>query len=121
MRQEAGSELGPASVSALATIDRLEALTPGELARAERIQPPTATRLLARLAEEGLIIKAPDPDDGRCSIVSTTAEGQALLKRLRGRKNAYLARRMKRLSEDDVDALDRAAEILERVLEENDS
>lgn len=119
MRQEAGSELGPASVSALASIDRSGPLTPGELARAERIQPPTATRLLARLSDDGLIIRAPDPDDGRCSIVSTTAEGKALLKRLRGRKNAYLARRMKRLSEDDVAALERAAEILERVLEED--
>ena len=119
MRQEAGSELGPASVSALATIDRLGPLTPSELANAERIQRPTATRLLVRLEEEGLVTRAADPSDGRCSIVTATAEGTALLKRLRGRKNAYLAQRMKKLPDEDVIALERAAEILERVLEED--
>jgi len=121
MRQEAGSELGPSGVSALATIERAGPLTPSELARHERIKRPTATRILARLAEEGLVTRASDPTDGRCSIVTVSAEGRALLKRLRRRKNAYLARRMEELPDDDVAALDRAAEILERVLEEDES
>ncbi len=119
MRQEANAELGPASLSALATVERLGPLTPSELAKAERIQRPTATRLLAGLTEKGLLTRAADPTDGRCSIVSATPAGSALLKRLRGRKNAYLAKRMKDLSDDDVAALERAAEILERVLEED--
>ena len=62
MRQEAGSELGPASVSALATIDRAGPLTSSELAKAERIKRPTVSRLLARLEEEGLVTRTPDPD-----------------------------------------------------------
>ena len=119
MRQEANPELGPASLSALASIDRHGPLTPSELAKAEHIQRPTATRLLAGLSEKGLVTRAADPTDGRCSIVSTTPEGKAMLKHLRGRKNAYLAKRMKDLSDDDVAALERAAEILERVLEED--
>ena len=94
-------------------------LTPSELAKAEHIQRPTATRLLAGLSDKGLVTRAADPTDGRCSIVSTTPEGKAMLKHLRGRKNAYLAKRMKDLSDDDVAALERAAEILERVLEED--
>lgn len=118
LRQEAGSELGPASVAALATIERSGPLTPSELARHERIQRPTATRILARLAEDGLISRAADPSDGRCSIVSATPEGRALLRNLRRRKNAYLARRMRELPPADVATLERAAEILERLLEE---
>ncbi len=121
MRQEASPDLGPASLSALATIDRRGPLTPSELAAAERIQRPTATRLLAGLADKGLVSRAADPSDGRCSIVSVTAAGEAMLRRLRGRKNAYLAKRLKQLSEDDVAALERAAGILERVLEEDRS
>lgn len=121
MRQEANPELGPASLSALATIERRGPLTPSELARVERIQRPTATRLLATLADKGLVARAADPSDGRCSIVSATPAGTAMLKRLRGRKNAYLARRMRNLPDDDVAALERAAEILERVLEEDGS
>lgn len=119
MRQEAGSELGPSGVSALATIERAGPLTPSELAEHERIQRPTATRLLARLLEEGLVSRASDPTDGRSSIVTATSEGRALLKRLRRRKNAYLARRMRNLPDEDVVALERAAEILERVLEDD--
>ena len=118
MRQEANAELGPASLSALATIERTGPLTPSELADAERIQRPTATRLLTGLTERGLVSRAEDPSDGRCSIVTVTAEGRALLKRVRRRKNAYLAQRMRGLSDEDVAALERAAEILERVLEE---
>lgn len=118
MRQEAGSELGPSAVSALATLERAGPLTPSEVAKHERIQRPTATRILARLAEEGLVTRAADPTDGRCSIVTVTVEGSALLKRLRRRKNAYLARRMRELPDADVAALDRAAEVLERLLEE---
>ena len=118
MRQEASTELGPASLAALATIERLGPLTPSELAKAERVKPPTATRLLARLTENDLVSRAADPTDGRSAIVTITPAGRAMLKRIRSRKNAYLARRMKELPDDEVDALERAAAILERVLEE---
>ena len=117
MRQEAGSELGPSALAALATIERAGPLTPSELAKQERVQRPTATRVIARLVEEGLVTRTADPADGRCAIVTATAEGRVHLRRLRKRKNAYLARRMRELPEDDVAALERAAEILERVLE----
>jgi DNA-binding MarR family transcriptional regulator len=119
LRQEANSDLGPASLAALATIERHGPLTPSELAKYERIQRPTATRLLARLTEKELVSRAADPSDKRCSIVSTTPQGRAMLKRVRSRKNAWLARRMKELPDDEVAALERAAEILERVLEED--
>jgi DNA-binding MarR family transcriptional regulator len=119
MRQEANSDLGPASLAALATIERHGPLTPSELAKIERVQRPTATRLLAGLTDKELVSRAADPDDRRCSIVSITPQGKAMLKRIRGRKNAWLARRMKELPDDEVVALERAAEILERVLEED--
>ena len=119
LRQEAGQDLSPSLTSALASIDRHGPLTPSELAKIERIQRPTATRLLAGLTEKELVSRAADPSDKRCSIVSITLGGRAMLKRIRSRKNAYLARRMKELPDDEVAALERAAEILERVLEED--
>ena len=93
-------------------------MTPSELAAIERIQRPTATRIVARLEQEGLVERAPDPEDGRCSLISVSAAGQALLGRLRGRKDAYLARRLRDLSDRDLATLRRAASILERMLEE---
>ena len=67
------------------------------------MQRPTATRIVARLVELGLVSRTPDPSDGRAFLVATTADGRALLKRLRGRKNAYLAKRMRDLDPDEVD------------------
>jgi DNA-binding MarR family transcriptional regulator len=121
LRQQAQADLGPASIAALATIERSGPLTPSEIARIEGIQRPTATRLLARLTDEGLITRAPDPDDGRCSIVAITKDGRTALSRLRKRKTAYLAKEMRGLPAEDVDTLARAAEILEQVLEEGRS
>jgi DNA-binding MarR family transcriptional regulator len=121
LRQEAageGDELTPTAGSALATVERHGPLTPSELAAIERIKRPTATRILRGLLEAGLIDRAPDPADGRSSLVSVNAVGRERLRRLRGRKNAYLARRMRDLPAADVEALDRAATILEGMLEE---
>jgi DNA-binding MarR family transcriptional regulator len=117
LRQEAGSELSPSQASALATLDRSGPLTPSELAERERIQRPTATRVISRLEEAGLAERTADVADGRSHLLSTTARGTALLRRLRGRKNAYLARRMRELEPEEVAVLADAAEILERLLE----
>jgi len=120
LRQEAageGAELTPTAGSALATVERHGPLTPSELAAIERIKRPTATRILRVLLEAGLVDRAPDPADGRSSLVSVNAAGRERLRRLRGRKNAYLARRMRDLPPADVEALDRAATILEGMLE----
>jgi DNA-binding MarR family transcriptional regulator len=117
MRQEAGTDLSPSLTSALATIERHGPLTPSELADVERVQRPSATRIVARLENAGLVDRAGDPSDGRVSLVTASREGRDLLRRLRKRKNAYLARRMRDLDPDDVAALERAAEVLERLLE----
>ena len=118
MRQEAKADLGPASVGALASIERAGPLTPSELARIESIQRPTATRLLGRLTDAGLVTRTADPDDGRSAIVAISPAGREALTRLRKLKTAYLAKEMRKLPADDVETLARAAEILEQVLEE---
>ena len=119
LRQEAGSELGPSQSAALATIERHGPLSPSELAERERIKRPTATRILGHLEDAGLVARVRDPGDGRCSILSITREGTALLRRLRARKTAYLAQHLSELPPADLAALSRAADVLERVLEEH--
>ena len=118
LRQAAGGDLSPTMAAALATIDCHGPLTPSELAAREQIQRPTATRVLARLEEAGLVARTPDPADRRSSLVSATPAGHALLASVRARKDLYLADRLDRLSPEDLAALERAAGILERLLEE---
>jgi DNA-binding MarR family transcriptional regulator len=115
LRQEAGTDLSPSQTAALSTIDCHGPLTPSELASLERVQRPTATRIVARLEGEGLVERAADPADGRSFIVTVTPKGRTLLGRLRTRKNAYLARRLRGLDAEEVAVLARAAEILERL------
>ena len=118
LRQEAGGDLTPSTTAALATIDRHGPLAPSRLAEIERIKRPTATRVLRRLEDDGLVERIVDPDDGRAALVSATADGRALLRKLRSRKNAYLARRLRELPPEDRAALERATEVLERLLDE---
>jgi DNA-binding MarR family transcriptional regulator len=117
MRQEASEGLSPTLMAALATIERSGPLTPSELAEIERVKRPTATRIIGQLAEADLVTKAPDPSDGRSCLVSISAEGKALLRRLRKRKNAYITRRLRELDSEDRAALERAAAVLEQMLE----
>lgn len=121
LRQEAAAEttgLTPTSTAALATIERHGPLTPSEVAEIERVKRPTMTRTLGCLEREGLIARTPDPSDGRSALVAINAAGRERLRRLRGRKNAYLARRMRGLPEEDLATLERAAEILDRMRED---
>ena len=118
LRQETGTELSPSLTAALSTIERHGPLTPGEVATRERIQRPTATRVLARLEEQGLIDRMPDVRDRRSSLLTASKAGRDLLAELRTRKTAFLASRIEDLDDEDRATLERAADILERMLAE---
>lgn len=118
LRQEGAGDLTPTTAAALATVERHGPLTPSELAALENVQRPTATRTIKCLEAEGLIKRTPDPLDGRSALVSVTGEGRERLRRLRRRKNLFLARRMRDLPADQLRTLDEAAEILESLLSE---
>jgi DNA-binding MarR family transcriptional regulator len=121
LRQEAGGGLSPTLSAALATIDRHGPLTPSELADRERVKRPTATRLLATLEEGGLVARTSDPSDRRSSLIAITPEGRELMRTLRTRKDAYLVRRLTKLTADERATLAQAADLLERMLEEDDA
>jgi DNA-binding MarR family transcriptional regulator len=119
MRQQAGGELSPTQGAALATLDRHGPLTPSELAARERIQRPTATRLIGRLEGQGLVARTRDPEDGRSTLIALTDAGRALLAEQRTRKNAFLERRLRELAPEDREVLARAAHLLDRMLDED--
>ena len=104
----------PTATSALATVERHGPLTPSELAEIERVKRPTATRTLGCL--EGRAWSSVRPIRRRPQRPGrVNAAGRERLRRLRGRKNVYLARRMRDLPAADIEALERAAEILEKM------
>jgi DNA-binding MarR family transcriptional regulator len=119
LRREGDMGITPTLLAALSTIERHGPVTPGELASHEQVEKPTVTRLLAVLEERGLIARTPDPLDGRVAWVQISVSGRKLLQSTRRRKDGYLAKRIKRLSVDEQITLERAAEILDRLAEED--
>src|SRR3989442_15724376 len=86
LRQQSAGDVTATMLSALSSIDRLGPLTLGELAAAERVQPPTVTRVVGRLEEQGLVEREADPADRRVARVRSSAEGRRFLARNRNRK-----------------------------------
>jgi len=107
----------PTQLSALATIERLGPMTLGDLAAAERVQPPTITAAVGRLESQGLVVRRPDAEDRRIVRVEATTAGRKLLVRNRSRKTAYLAKRLHALSPAERATLAEATSILDRLFE----
>ncbi len=102
-------------LAALGTLHRHGPLTPSELAAHERVQPPSMTRILTTLEQAGLLTRTDHPTDGRQVLVSVSGAGKAMLREDRQRRDAWLAQRMRDLPADDLAALRRAAEVLDRL------
>jgi DNA-binding MarR family transcriptional regulator len=79
----------------------------GCLAAAFRVSEPSASQLLDRLEQRGLVRRDPDPQDRRRTIVSLTADGDALLDKVRASRAASAERLLSELSTDDLRSLAR--------------
>ncbi|MGB8652128.1 MAG: MarR family transcriptional regulator [Mycobacteriales bacterium] len=113
--QRADTSLSLGQLAALGSLDRHGAMTPGELAAHERVQPPSMTRIVNALDAAGLVTRAPHPTDGRQVVLSVSEAGRALLRDDRRRRDAWLAQRMRDLPPEDLEVLHRAAAVLDRL------
>jgi DNA-binding MarR family transcriptional regulator len=116
MRQERTlTDLSLGQLAALRSLDRHGPMTPTELAAHEKVQPPSMTKIVARLEEQGFVTRTPDPSDGRQVVVAASPAGRALLADDRRRKDAWLAQRLRTLDADEVGALRAALPVLEKL------
>src|SRR5689334_957530 len=118
LRQHAPADITPSQLSALAVVVRDGRLTLSQLAEAERVQPPTMTRIVDSLLQRALVTRTPSEEDRRVAWVAPTAEGTALVATVRKQRDAYLARHLRSLSDDDIAVLTRAADLLEGFIED---
>jgi len=119
LRSQTPSDLSPSLTSALVTIELRGPITLGELARCERVTPPSVTRMAATLEKLGLVHRETDSADRRVARVSLTAQGRRTVLRTRSRKTAYLARRLRKLDEAELLVVREALPVLERLLEDD--
>jgi DNA-binding MarR family transcriptional regulator len=118
LRQQGDPSLSPTLAAALSTIERAGPLGPSELARLERVQRPTVTRVVARLCDLGLVKRLPDARDGRAALLEVTPAGRRALADLRRQKTAFLADRLNGLEDEERELLARASDLLERMLKD---
>ncbi|WP_432542218.1 MarR family winged helix-turn-helix transcriptional regulator [Kineococcus sp. SYSU DK002] len=116
--QKSVDELTDAQFSVLSQLHGGGPRTPGELAEAEHVRPPSMTRTIAALVESGLIERTDHPDDGRQVLVSATEAGHRVVEETRARRSAWLSRRLDGLSPGDRATLAAAVTVLNSVISE---
>jgi DNA-binding MarR family transcriptional regulator len=107
--------LSDTQLAALAALERHSAMTPGELADHEKVQPPSMTRVIAALEERGLVTRGPHATDRRQVVLTVTEPGRAVVQQSRQLREAWLAKRLRELTPQERATLRAAAPILEKL------
>jgi DNA-binding MarR family transcriptional regulator len=121
LRREA-REVGisPAQVSLLVAIKYAPGIGVRELAAHERVTPPALSNHVDRLERDGLVSRTPSASDRRRVGLTLTDEGQRMLRRVRSRRTAWLATRLRGLSAEELKAVEAAVEPLSRLLHKDE-
>lgn len=115
-REDARAGLSAPQLSALSVLVFRGSLTLGELAHAEQVRPPSITRIVADLEAAGLAVRSARASDRRVTVVTVTPKGVRVLEDGRKRRIAALAAEVVALPRADVARLERAIDILERLV-----
>ena len=107
--------LGVGAISVLGVLLRHGDQTVGQLAAHERVQPPSMTRTVAALVDDGYAVRRPSDTDGRSTIVALSEKGRQTLLADRRRRDAWLARQLKDLTPDERELLRQVAPLIERL------
>ncbi|MEO8694801.1 MAG: MarR family transcriptional regulator [Acidimicrobiales bacterium] len=100
--------LTQSQLSALATIDRIGRARLCDVAAAEGVSAPTATRIVGAIEKLGLVARTDDSEDRRATRLTVTPAGRTAMRRIRTNRTAFLQQRLQRLDDHDL-ALLRAA------------
>jgi DNA-binding MarR family transcriptional regulator len=121
LRQQAAGGLTPSQASALVGVEHLGSPTLGALAARESVQPPTMTKVVGALEELGYVTRVTDPSDRRVARLTITAAGSKTLGEIRSLKTAFLADRVHRLEPADRLALNHLTDLLEHLVDMDES
>ena len=102
-------------LSAMSTLRRHGAMSAGELAAHERVQPPSMTRVVGALEAMELITRTPHPTDGRQVVIDLTPAAQQLLDAEARAREAWLSERLQELPAEERAVLRDAAAIIDKL------
>jgi len=117
LRREA-REVGvsPQSVTLMVAIKYEPGIGVRELAAREKISAPAMSNHVDRLERDRLVLRKPSDTDKRRVGLTLTDEGSRVLRRVRSRRTAWLATRLRGLTEQQLAAIDAAIEPLSEIL-----
>jgi len=104
--------------SLLFTIQRQPGIGVRELAALERMSAPGMSKYVGRLEAAGLIVREPSDEDRRRIGLRVSPEGERVLRSVKSRRTAWLAARLKELSEAELETVDAAIESLQELIDE---
>jgi DNA-binding MarR family transcriptional regulator len=116
-RTDAATGLTPARASVLSVLVFGGPRTLGELAATELVAPPTMTRLVSGLEQDGYVTRRGDAQDARVSRVRATAKGRRVLEAGRARRIAQVMALLERLDDSEVRRVAEVVALLEPLLE----
>ncbi|MFW0795815.1 MarR family transcriptional regulator [Gordonia sp. CPCC 205515] len=102
-------------LSALSTLHHEGPMTPGALATAERVQPPSMTRVIASLSDLGMVSREPHPTDGRQAIVTLADKGSDVITAELDAREEWLSARLAELSPQERETLAAALPIMQKI------
>ena len=112
--QQASDDISSAEAAVLGRLG-MGPRTPGQLAKAEHVRPPSMTRTIERLEVRGYVRREADPQDGRQVLVFRTPAGDEFTQRSRELRTAWLAGQFDKLDPADQRVLRQAADALRRL------
>jgi DNA-binding MarR family transcriptional regulator len=113
--QRADISITLTGLAAMATLEKRGPLSAGELASAERVQPPSMTKIITLLSEHGLVRREAHPTDRRQSIIALTDAGHELLESERRSRDAWLTQHLSLLTSEERDLLTRVIPVLDKL------
>lgn len=118
LRTESTYELTESQHSVLSALVHLGPMTPGQLADHDHVQRPSMTRTVVALEERGYVRRETAAEDRRRVVVTATDSGHELVREIKRRRNAWLDKRLARLSAEERAVVGRAAVIMRRMVEQ---
>jgi DNA-binding MarR family transcriptional regulator len=119
-RSDVESGMSAARLSLLSVLVFRGSTSMGELAEAEQVSLPTISRMVASLEHAGFVVREKSAGDQRVVYLTATRAGTEVLKQARVRRIQELARRLEQAGLEDLEALRRAADLLERLVSGDD-
>jgi DNA-binding MarR family transcriptional regulator len=105
------------TLSVLHTLDRSGPVRLTDLLATEQLKQPALTSLVARLEQDGLLQRRPDPTDGRASLISLTRAGRQIVRSRHAHRVAKLTRLVDQLTPEERAVLAGSVDVLHRLTE----